>query len=524
MKIKSGFVSVLSISLLLITQIAHADFRKALDAYMARDGETMLAEVKDAVDKKNDDGLILFLDALQLDELTSKKVSFKDSNQKKIDSSKILTTFEIILTTPQKQEMKYLLQQAVQNGTANAQYQLHFMPKWLEQSKLEFDRQQDLENIAMKGNFSAASELASEYSYVYSTSQNYSREKAAKWFVKSAELGDPYYAFALGTKYLNYSTPYFISHQECLQADTKIKAICFSKDETKGFYWVKQAIKNYDKNRYLKRSFAYEMGNIMRMQFDTKEPDLHQAYLWYLFGINSPDPANHGMEDSFFISKLNEMYEFGNLKVVSPELDAVWLDVDKRDEMLHLKQLVNLPTLLIETRKMRLKQKPVFSYEQDEYTYYKLDVYDDGKVTLQLKKFESENSKDNYLKVSPKKVRNFLKEINSFGIDNWLLNNSLSNKNNQVCSNADEVCPTNDYLITFNQGINQRVIYFGEARYGKNEDEQKSSRIAQIFTLVERYFPTQKIRCGIGSSGTFNKECVQYDNLRIQMAKKGVKQ
>ena len=53
MKIKSPFTKTYlqfaaSISLLLITQTAYADFRKALDAYQARDGATMLKEVKDA--------------------------------------------------------------------------------------------------------------------------------------------------------------------------------------------------------------------------------------------------------------------------------------------------------------------------------------------------------------------------------------------------------------------------------------------------------------------------------------------
>jgi len=130
-------------------------------------------------------------------------------------------------------------------------------------------------------------------------------------------------------------------------------------------------------------------------------------------------------------------------------------------------------------------------------------------------------SGDSYLKVSQTKVGDFLSEINRLSIADWKLNNPLNNKNNQVCSNADEVCPTNNYFVTFNQGANQRVIYFGEARYEKNEDAQKSKRIAQVFSLVEQYFPTQKIRCGLGSSNTFNQECIRNDNAKILLAKKG---
>jgi hypothetical protein len=62
---------LICISLLFITQTAHADFRKALTAYQNRDGKSMLAEVQDAVDEKNDDGLILFIGALQLDQILS---------------------------------------------------------------------------------------------------------------------------------------------------------------------------------------------------------------------------------------------------------------------------------------------------------------------------------------------------------------------------------------------------------------------------------------------------------------------
>ncbi|HQO17335.1 MAG TPA: hypothetical protein PLG02_10275, partial [Methylotenera sp.] len=483
---KPYWLLALSLSLMLITQTAHADFRKALDAYQKRDGDTLLKEVKDAVDKKNDDGLMLLLNAIQLDEQTSKKTSFNDNYQEKIDRSKMLSTFEIILNESQKQQMRDWLQGAVRSSTANAQYQLHFMSKLTDLNKSQLDRQKELECIANKGSFSAASELASEYSYFYASPQNYSREKAEKWFIKSAELGDPYFQFALGMKYLNYASPYFISHEECLQVDTKNKAICFAKNEAKGFYWIKQAISNYDKNKYVKRSLAYEIGNIMHIKFDTQAPNLRQAYLWYLLGINSPDPANDGVDDSLFISALNKMYESGELKTASPELDAVWLDVKKRDEMLYLKQLVNIPTLLIEARKMMAKQRPVFSYEQDEGTKYKLDVYADGKVKLLIEIYGKVMSGDSYLKVSQTKVGDFLSEINRLSIADWKLNNPLNNKNNQVCSNADEVCPTNNYFVTFNQGANQRVIYFGEARYEKNEDAQKSKRIAQVFSLVEQ--------------------------------------
>lgn len=57
----------LSLSLMLPAQLAHADFRRALDAYFAKNGQAMLSEVQDAVNNKNDDGINLFIDSLIID-------------------------------------------------------------------------------------------------------------------------------------------------------------------------------------------------------------------------------------------------------------------------------------------------------------------------------------------------------------------------------------------------------------------------------------------------------------------------
>ena len=82
-----------------MTQTAHADFRKALEAYQNRDGDTLLKEVKDAVDKKNDDGLILFISAMDIDYTTSRMTSFEpEPKSQKLDLTKLKSTWETILT------------------------------------------------------------------------------------------------------------------------------------------------------------------------------------------------------------------------------------------------------------------------------------------------------------------------------------------------------------------------------------------------------------------------------------------
>ena len=133
--LKSNLLFVASISLLLITQTAHADFRKALDAYQARDGATMLKEVKDAVDKKNDDGLILFLSVLERDGIFSQNFSFlfEEKNRDKVEVRKLspnsmgkyvkddIPWLELI---PQNRRSEFLtlLQQATEKSSLESQF------------------------------------------------------------------------------------------------------------------------------------------------------------------------------------------------------------------------------------------------------------------------------------------------------------------------------------------------------------------------------------------------------------------
>lgn len=115
-----------SLVLLAITTCvsAHADFRKALDAYIARDGTTMLKEVKDAVDKRNDDGLILFLNALVIDYSSSKNGS------RNIYTSSTKSTYEAILTDEQQQSIRTLLDQAAEGSSPKAQWLLLNYPNF----------------------------------------------------------------------------------------------------------------------------------------------------------------------------------------------------------------------------------------------------------------------------------------------------------------------------------------------------------------------------------------------------------
>ncbi len=110
---KPSIITALTVSLLLMAQTAHADFRKALDAYQKRDGASRLKEVEDAVDQKDDHGLMLLLRATNMDAATSDY----DETTKQSKS-----TLRAILPPPKWDEMRELLVQATNNSTLDVQY------------------------------------------------------------------------------------------------------------------------------------------------------------------------------------------------------------------------------------------------------------------------------------------------------------------------------------------------------------------------------------------------------------------
>src|SRR5688500_11704459 len=111
---KSSIITAFTVTFLLITQTVHADFRKALDAYQQRDGTTMLKEVKDGADKKNDDGLILYLSILK---------QYPKTWQSTLDSS-------------QQTELFNCLEKATVQSSLQSQYRLAVIPRVNDYPKL----------------------------------------------------------------------------------------------------------------------------------------------------------------------------------------------------------------------------------------------------------------------------------------------------------------------------------------------------------------------------------------------------
>ena len=142
---KLSIIKVLTASLLLVASTAHADFRKALEAYQKRDGTTMLKEVKDGVDKKNDDGIILFLGILKQYPKTWRPI---------LNGSQVTELFEYLEKTTVKSSLQAEYQLAV--IPRNDYISLPITPEVIKETQYEIER---LEPLANKGYAPAALHL-----------------------------------------------------------------------------------------------------------------------------------------------------------------------------------------------------------------------------------------------------------------------------------------------------------------------------------------------------------------------------
>ena len=476
-----ALAKLICIALLFITQTAHADFRKALDAYQARDGATMLKEVRDAVDRKNDDGLMLLLMATNMDAATSDY----DETTKQSKS-----TLRAILPQPKWDEMRELLVQATNNSTMDVQYYLltsNQLGNPLNKINKNF-----VEDFVKRG---------SRLARLQSTLQN------------RAEAGVLIAQLSLGFKYMNFDDEY-----GCQKLSTD--SICLNKDEVKGNYWLKQAVKGYEASGHDSiGDYAGRMCEYFRLNANSNMDKLHQAYLWCLMGVNSPTGDSK--------TYLEWMYKRGELKVAAPELSLLWENDNKRNNILERTNLSKLPDWVIEARNQLSKEdRPVFTYFESDNLGYEIDIFTDGRVKIG---FGSEymkehfNNKSLWMKESPKTIKQFIAEIKNTGFESWPIV-SQANTDYGCVDNLGNPnsCKVSNYQFTLREGGTYHRKYLVEfKRTPINKKSASFKRVSQIYTLMEKYFSTQRLRCSLGGSDKYEKACFLYDNQLKTLANRG---
>lgn len=495
---KSSMITALTVSFLLITQTAHADFRKALDAYQKRDGATMLKEVKDAVDKKNDDGIILFVGILK---------QYPKIWQSTLDSS-------------QQAELFSNLEKITSHSSLQSQYRLAVIsrtndypkPNSLEASQEELALIHRLEPVASKGYAPAAMALYSAYAFPIANSDkqpekiiNKNPEKAMNWLIKAAESGSTQGAFVLGMKLLNITD----NKYGCNDWKPSV-LICPSKDEAKGWLWMQQAAMQANERNIMLGDFAYEMGGLYRQGVAGNKPDYEQAYLWYVFGIDKVShisTSGYGSSDALnykINQKIAEMQKMGELEIANQQLDNVWTNTAERSRILASENQRRTPRLFGQKDK-KIKDKPVFSKYEANGAGKIVDVYADGRINFTHDQFPTdvENS-ETYQKVKSKKVKEFLNKMTDMGFYNVPLTNYESF--------SDEVGLSSVYLLTTRNNKTLRNIF----RYnsGTYYDAILDRPLANYLALAEKYFPTAKLNCNLSPNDLLQKKCLKfYDEL-----------
>lgn len=496
--------NLICIALLFITQTAHADFRKALDAYQARDGATMLKEVKDAVDKKNDDGLMLLLMATNMDAATSDY----DETTKQSKS-----TLRAILPQPKWDEMRELLVQATNNSTMDVQYYFNvenrqfsreFMIKLLQQKQEKRGEKPKKEYVNQELN-QAYSDIRK--GYIDKGVVLFADYSSASMITKQAESGDPYAQSLLGFFSLGFSD-FTVPACEEIKDYTPL---CKARNENKGYAWLKRAVKSYEQDGLLNEAygkFATSMCSFLLRPTYPNLTDLRQAYLWCFMGANL---GNIGAEDM-----LGKMYKSGQLKAVAPKLNAVW-NTRKRADILLVKNIKEYPDMVLEARKdLSSENTPLLSYlffgRPDSYA---LDVYADGRVFI--KEMQVTGHKTLLTKVSPKTTKQFLAKLNQIGIKDWPLFSGWVD-----CGSC--LTPSTYMLVTLRDGDSVRRLAFptGLERFDFDENARKNTyKIAKVKSIVDTYFPTKHVRIELGNKGKEQQRKLDEEKKWVELTKIG---
>jgi TPR repeat protein len=504
MNIKSNFIKMLTISLLLFAQTAHADFRKALDALIKHNGKNMLHEVKCSVDKNDNDGLLLFISALNMSAETANKHYLGHAGQAKKD---YIAGWELILSKSEQASLIHMLEIATKQHSLTAQYDLlpvkfRVIPSnWTQDNRKAIV---DLEVLAEKGYGLAATDLYLLTKQPSNKTQSTEENKVSeKWLEKSANLGDPFANFALG---MQLSGIVDINQKPCSSSS------CQSINEEEGYARLKKALMDVrlDNPFFPMGDLSIAMGDLMRKGVRGQPADLHQACLWYLFGKkNQYDTAYYFSQ--VYNQRLDDMSNAGEIVNGCKELNEVWPDLKQRDLLIRKKQF-ELPALV--KQKLESTSEPVFSVRRNFVPVYQayyahqyiLDIYSNGQIKFRLGGQADDTNQEVVWKISSKEVEQIVGKIHQLHFEQWAQwNGGL----------LDDFDGTHKYTFSL-RGKNDSYKEVHFINGGLTVDEKL--RLIQLLKLIESHFNSQAWHCELGGDD-YKKECHAYDKESLNLMK-----
>ena len=482
-KLKTVLTTSITLLCLSVVTTAHADFRKALDAYQARDGATMLKEVKDAVDKKNDDGLILFISLLELDKSLARapnSMSKEELIRAEKSGEYIQAPIETFLDEKEITDFFLYLEKAVKQSSEESQYRFYWLAS-LSKIKINFESWPRLES--------------------------------------EMHLSHPKNQFSRAMNYLVGNN--------------------VVKNETKGIQLLKLALAKPDAHLYW-GSFSNKLSQFYHEKYLKKRNIalLHQAYAWAMVDLTSNGIYTFGIQKT-----IDEMQKQGLLLKVAPEMNALLSTmpekiklesglsdrerIRKRNKII-LADIKNieLPDLILKNHKNDFKKQPVISLRRfvgenvmdgnqvagvSEFLNYILEAYEDGRVNFNLGSkaingFYQTQNQEVLLKINPEDVKNVVSiAMNSGFYEAPLYNfNSLKSCVDATCFGKLGNGLGNfevTYLVTVRDKQNYRTIKY---RVRINDEPPDT------FKLIEEKFPTQQYRCGTNKVLGYYQYCIKH--------------
>lgn len=477
---KHKLLRVFTFSLMLVVTLAHADFRKAVDAYVSRDAETLLKEVRSSVENKNNEGLLLFLHAIRIDASTSAKSNLYEGYK---DKRITPTSLETLLSATQQKELETNLSIIVKSSDIETQY-LHAIAVLPIFKKNSYDEKKKINDTFIKSGSYAANAFNSD-------------------LISRSAVGDPFSQFQLGLKYLHFRSN---SGFGC-ESGTK-EQVCLNKNEGKGFELLKQALKTSEFRGHDNLGIITDALCEYFQENANKKSVVKQANLWCWEAYNTG----------------------GNLaKKYVP-------DRDHKQQGSFPESSNELPDWIAEIRKEAVSEgAPIFSFYTNDYMDFELDVYANGIVKVGFgstsKGYQGDDfgyvsfldiKKDMWLKVRPEKIEAFLDAFKKMTAT-WELNSEIPIG---FCDSPDASgCKRKFYQATIRDRTDYRRLYFSGLVWpiaklqGVEKESEVTIKIGKTAALVEKYFPTQKLRCGLSNSSDFKQKCIDRDNRWINLAR-----
>lgn len=488
---------------------ANAGFREALSALQHKDAELMLVEVEKAVKAKNYDGVYLFVPTLSSwyfkgefvpkavrDEAIAKLAQVKEKTWVNIT---VEASWESFLSEPQQLRLSRALQQVKDLDYPYPEIMRHLLLTLPESSQLQaVDEKTKHVNELVNAEIAAANLGENNLD-----AKNATHHERLASIERAASLGSIRFQVLLAELQLG-------EQKNSYDFNALAKSGIVKLDKEAAYKKLEHIAKSSE--------MAWEDGNGICLVGDAyrdglfgREKNNKEAYLWYLRGTvrgQSGDICHDRMQSAYKQDWI-KLYDPENVKNIVPFND--WKSFSAFNETQAPKAIVDYQ----EHQDLPILQLDV------AFPYYRLKVYEDGRVEYAAHWLNPQNIKEVHVRlltqpklirgeysweISRKQVKALMGDLEKIGIY------SIPLKNNAGCiCDAGEASVVTQIIARKDK--KEKRMNFYSWLLSRNAKEKYLTYGAEdaIKTIVEHYVPTQDLRCGDKVLGEQYLDCVAAD-------------